>query len=127
MELFIKKRRWFGRFLWGLSLCLVLCLISGAGFSYYLYKKIENRFSSRRWSIPTIVFSSTVPIYRGQAISLERLRRMLQERRYTEAPTEPVLAGQFLSSGNVLTVHLRAFQARSFRLRRKRDSRYRKR
>ncbi len=110
MELFIKKRRWLRRFLWGLSLFLVLCIISGAGFSYYLYNRIEKRFSSRRWSIPTIVFSSTVPIYPGQAISIERLRDMLEQRRYTEAPTEPVLAGQFLSSGNVLTVHLRAFQ-----------------
>ena len=110
MELFVKKRKWLRFLLWGLSLVLLLCVICAAGFSYYLYNKIERRFSSRRWSVPTIVFSSTVPIYRGQPLSLDRLRRMLEERRYTEAPTAPVLAGQFMSSGNVLTAHLRAFQ-----------------
>ncbi len=110
MELFIKKRRWLRYLLWGLSLFLFLCTISAACFSYYLYNRIEKRFSSRRWSVPTIVFSSTVSVYRGQPLSLDRLRRMLVERRYTEAPTAPVLAGQFMSSGNVLTAHLRAFQ-----------------
>ncbi|MDR3554918.1 MAG: transglycosylase domain-containing protein [Syntrophobacteraceae bacterium] len=109
MELFIKKRKWLRFFLGGLSLFLFLSVISAAGFSYYLYSKIEERFASRRWSVPTIVFSSTVPIYRGQPLSLDRLRRMLEERRYTEAPTAPVLAGQFMTSGSVLTVNLRVF------------------
>ncbi len=110
MELFIKKRRRVRYWLRGAALFLLLCLISAAVFAYYLYNRIEARFSSRRWSIPTIVFSSTVPVHPGQPISLDRLRDMFEERRYTEAPTAPVLAGQFMSSGNLLTVHLRAFQ-----------------
>ncbi len=110
MELFVKKRKRLRYFLWGLSLLLIVCVLSAAGFSYYLYNRIEKRFSSRRWSVPTIVFSSPVPLYRGQPFSLDRLRRMLEERRYTEAATSPVLAGQFMTSGSVLTVHLRAFQ-----------------
>ncbi len=110
MELFIKKRKRRRYLLWGLSLFLFLCVISAACFAYYLYNRIEQRFASRRWSVPTIVFSSTVPVYRGQPLSLDRLRRMLDERRYTQAPTAPVLAGEFMSSGNVLTAHLRAFQ-----------------
>ncbi|MDR3566631.1 MAG: transglycosylase domain-containing protein [Syntrophobacteraceae bacterium] len=110
MELFIKKRKWLRFILWALSLFFLLCVIFAAGFSYYLYNKIEQRFSSRRWSVPTIVFSSTVPIYRGQPLSIDRLRRMLEERRYTEAPTAPVVAGEFMSSGSVFTAHLRAFQ-----------------
>ena len=110
MELFVKKRKWLRYLPLGLALFLFFCVLCAAGFSYFLYNKIEERFSSRRWSIPTIVFSSTVPIYRGQPLSLDRLRRMLEERRYTEAPTSPAPAGEFMSSGNVLTVHLRAFQ-----------------
>ena len=88
-------------------------LLSGffaASFSYYLYNEVKNRFSSRRWSVPARVFSSTVPLYRGQALSPGQLRHMLEERRYKEALKEPVLAGEFKWSGNTLVVHLRDFQ-----------------
>ncbi len=60
--------------------------------------------------MPARVFSSTVPLYRGQALSLGQLRHMLEERRYKEALKEPVLAGEFKWSDNTLVVHLRDFQ-----------------
>ncbi len=110
MNLFIKKPKRRRYILWGLSLFFLLSAFFTASFSYYLYSEIKDRFSSRRWSVPARVFSSTVPVYRGQAISLGQLRHMLEERRYKEASKEPVLAGEFKSSGNSLVAHLRDFQ-----------------
>ena len=92
MNLFNKKPKRRRYILWGLSLFLLFSALFAASFSYYLYNEIKNRFSSRRWSVPARVFSSTVPIYRGQALSLGQLRHMLEERRYKEASKEPVLA-----------------------------------
>ena len=55
-------------------------------------------------------FLNVCRIYRGQALSLGQMRHMLEERRYKEASKEPVLAGEFKSSGNSLIAHLRDFQ-----------------
>ncbi len=108
---FHNKRSKRGRYiLCGISLFLLLSGLFAASFSYYLYNEVKNRFSSRRWSVPARVFSSTVPLYRGQALSLGQLRHMLEERRYKEAMKEPVLAGEFKWSDNTLVVHLRDFQ-----------------
>jgi penicillin-binding protein 1B len=96
--------------LWGISVFVLICSFFAASFSYYLYNEVKNRFSSRRWSVPARVFSSTVPLYRGQAMSPGQLRHMLEERRYKEALKETVLAGEFRWSGNSLIVHLRDFQ-----------------
>ena len=110
MNLFKKKPKRRRYVLWGISLFLLVCSLLVAGFSYYLYNEIKGRFSSRRWSVPARVFSSTEPLYRGQALSPGLLRHMLEERRYKEASKEPLLAGEFKSSGNTLMVHLRDFQ-----------------
>ena len=110
MNLFLKKPMRRRYILWGLSLFVLFSVLFAASFSYYLYNEIKNRFSSRRWSVPARVFSSNVPVYRGQALSIGQLRHMLEERRYKEASKEPVLAGEFRSSGNSLVAHLRDFQ-----------------
>jgi penicillin-binding protein 1B len=110
MNLFNKKPKRRRYIFWGLSLFVLFSAFFAASFSYYLYNEIKNRFSSRRWSVPARVFSSTVPIYRGQALSLGQLRHMLEERHYKEASKEPVLAGEFKSCGNTLVAHLRDFQ-----------------
>jgi len=110
MKLFYKKPKRRKYILWGLSLFVLFSALFATSFSYYLYTEIKNRFSSRRWSVPARVFSSTVPLYRNQALSLGQLRHMLEERRYKEAPKEPLVAGEFKSSGNTLVVNLRDFQ-----------------
>jgi penicillin-binding protein 1B len=110
MKLFYRKPKQRRYILWFISLFLLGSVLLAAGFSLYLYKEIKGRFSSRRWSVPARVFSSTVPLYRGQPISLSLLRHMLEKRRYKEASRDPVLAGEFKSYGSSLVVHLRDFE-----------------
>ena len=94
----------------GIILVLLLAGSFGAAFSYHLYNEIKDRFSSRRWSVPARVFSASVPVYPGQALSLARVRHMLDARRYKEALKEPLLAGEYRVSGHSLSVYLRDFQ-----------------
>ncbi|MFZ2445195.1 MAG: PBP1A family penicillin-binding protein [Syntrophobacteraceae bacterium] len=111
MKLFSKEKSRRRKFIvWILVLVPLLAGIFGAAFTWHMYNEIRDRFASRRWSVPARVFSATVPIYSGQALSLSRLRHMLDARRYKEAPKEPILAGEYRVSGSSLIVHLRDFQ-----------------
>ena len=92
-------------FLIGLSL-----LVAVAVYFYVLSIQIQKRFESRKWSVPSRVFSSSVPIYPGLKISLSRMRGMLELRRYREVAREPLGAGEFRSSKGSLIVHFREFR-----------------
>ncbi len=89
-------------------LVLVLALLAG-GFALYLHAEIKDRFEARRWSVPSRVFSATIPLYPGQALSVDRLKEMLESRRYRESDDETVRAGEYRVQGNVISAHLREF------------------
>jgi penicillin-binding protein 1B len=91
------------------SVACFLALLLTAYFAY-LVIEVKHRFSVRKWSVPSRVFSATVPVYPGQSISFSQLKKMLENRRYREASREPLLAGEFKSGQGKLTVHLREFQ-----------------
>jgi len=79
------------------------------GYFFYLYIEVQNRFAARKWSIPSRVFSATVPVYPGQAFSLSDMKRMLDLRRYQESYKEPLNAGEYKVGRDNLLVHLRQF------------------
>lgn len=111
MKLFKRKRPlWRVIIFRGFLLVTLIAVCAWAGFSYYLYNEIKDRFSSRRWSVPARVFSATVPIFSKQALSLSQLRHMLEARRYKESAKDPSVAGEYRVSGHTLTVYLRDFQ-----------------
>ncbi len=91
-----------------LVLLLVAVLAVTAWFAY-LAREIENRFASRKWSVPAVVFSDSVICYPGQNLSLERVRRMLLVRRYQQVSGRTPRAGEFKVSGRRLDVYLRTF------------------
>jgi penicillin-binding protein 1B len=103
----------YKKWLFALKIILLVSLISSlvvGSYFFYLYSEIRRRFESRRWSIPSTVFSATAPIYPGQSLSLSQMKLMLEERRYQEARSEPLHAGEYMVSGNILTVYLREFK-----------------
>ena len=96
---------------WRMIVLLLLCVAVGMGAIFtLLYRDIQQRFTVRKWSIPSRVFSASAPIYPGQSISLTIVKQMLQERRYREAFKEPLRAGEFRVSGGALSAHLREFR-----------------
>ena len=58
------------------TLILLMALIGVIIYGWHLAGKVEARFSSRRWSIPSKVFSDTMLVYPGQHIK----RRPFQEK-----------------------------------------------
>jgi penicillin-binding protein 1B len=47
---------------------LILALTALAIYSWYLSAQVEKRFSARRWSIPSTVYSDTMLLYPGQHV-----------------------------------------------------------
>lgn len=82
-----------------LSLGLVL-------YCWHLSEEIERRFSGRRWSIPSRVFSDTTILYPGQninrALFLDRLYRL----GYMEVSHKPERRGELRTVGSVMDIFL---------------------
>jgi len=98
-------------------LCLTLTfLFLAGGYFFYLYWEVQNRFASRKWSIPSRVFSASVPIYPGESLSLSQVKSMLQVRQYQEAMKEPLYAGEYKTGRDSLTVYLRQFRFPGYNL-----------
>lgn len=108
----VNRRLFRKRFPYGKILLLLVVLVTATAAVYFhiLSVQIQKRFESRRWSVPSRVFSATVPLYPGLKVSLSRVRSMLELRRYREVAREPLGAGEFRASGDSLTVHLREFR-----------------
>ena len=101
-------RRLFG---WkSLAVATGFLVLALGGYFLYLTVEVTQRFASRKWSIPSRVFSATVPVYPGQGISFAQMKKMLEERRYKEAVIEPLRAGEYRADRGKLTAHLREFQ-----------------
>jgi penicillin-binding protein 1B len=95
---------------WAIAAVAVLFLLSVAGYFGYLYVEVKQRFESRRWSIPSRVFSATVPIYPGQALSIAQMKQLLEERRYKEAFREPLQPGEYKPGRDSIVAYLREFR-----------------
>lgn len=54
-------------------LCLMVLLLSA--YFAYLVVEVKQRFSTRKWSVPSRVFSAAVPVYPGQSIPFSRDRK----------------------------------------------------
>lgn len=89
---------------WFVILAFLFC------YFYYLSSEIQHRFASRKWSVPSRIFSATVPLFPGQSLSLAQLKQMLEERRYQEASREPLRAGEFRIQKSSLILNQREFQ-----------------
>ncbi len=97
---------------WKFFVVLDICLaVAIAFYLFYLFVEIQQRFASQKWSIPSRVFSASVPIYPGQAVSLSQFKQMLEVRRYRESMRDGVLsAGEYKAGRDNLTVYFRDFQ-----------------
>jgi penicillin-binding protein 1B len=107
-----QKKKAPSRFsLWRLFLFFDLCLAAIIAFYlFYLYVEIEQRFGSQKWSIPSRVFSATVPVFPGQSMSLSQMKQMLEVRRYRAAARDSLSAGEYKAGRDSLIVHFREFR-----------------
>jgi penicillin-binding protein 1B len=94
---------------------LFVVLISAGLLVYcgYLSTQIERRFSARRWSIPSRVFSDTTLLYPGQRTNRVLLYEALRRLGYREVTHEPDHKGEMQTSSSRADIFLHDLQVLS--------------
>jgi penicillin-binding protein 1B len=88
---------------------IIILLLSIAGLVFYgwsLSKDIEKRFSGRRWSIPSKVYSDSTILYPGQTINPDLFFQKLKRLGYREVPDKPAQKGEMRRKGDILDIFL---------------------
>lgn len=77
-----------------------------AGYMFYLFVGIESRFESRRWSIPSTVYSDTTLLYPGGRINPAAFLDKLGRLEYRAVDRTPRAKGEMQVSENQVVVFL---------------------
>jgi penicillin-binding protein 1B len=81
---------------------LLVTLIGVFIYGWHLAGKVEDRFSSRRWSIPSKVFTDTMLLYPGQRLNRRLFQEKLKRMGYREVPGRPTRRGEKQTAQNGL-------------------------
>ena len=95
----ITRKRSIGiKLKWLLKWFLPAALLVGGSiliYCLYLSSQIDKRFSGRRWSIPSKVFSDATILYPGQEINRTLFYEKLHRLGYRRVSHEPHSKGEF--------------------------------
>jgi len=113
----MKKRRsttipWKRRLAWA-ALFLVFTTAGLLLYCWHLSSQIEQRFSARRWSIPSRVFSDTTLLYPGQRTNRGLLLDALRRLGYREVVHKPRQKGEMRTSSLRADIFLHDLQVLS--------------
>ena len=85
---------------------LFLALLGAIAYCWHLSGKVDERFSSRRWSIPSKVFSDTVLLYPGQRVNRNLFQEKLKRTGYRKVSKRPARKGEMQITGEVVRLYL---------------------
>jgi penicillin-binding protein 1B len=91
----------------GIGIVFVLILMGTTAYGWSLSKDVEKRFSGRRWSIPSKVYSDSTILYPGQLINTELFLDRLKGLGYRETANTPAQKGEMRRKGRIFEVYLR--------------------
>ena len=89
-----------------LLLLVFLILASLTVYGWQLSRQIDKRFSARRWSVPSKVFSDTTLVYPGQRINRDLFTQKLMALGYRNVDNPPKEKGEMSLSPEVFTIYL---------------------
>jgi len=85
---------------------LVIVIIGLALYMWNLSTVIDKRFSARRWSMPSRVYSDSMLLYPGQTVNLKLFYEKLSHLEYRDVSREPEMKGEIYRKGSVLDIYL---------------------
>ena len=97
---------------WSLPAIVLLCGIM-LMYCWYLSIQIDKRFSGRRWSIPSKVYSDTTILYPGQKINRTLFYEKLRRLGYREVAHKLVNKGELNRSASLIQIYLHDFKVPS--------------
>jgi penicillin-binding protein 1B len=95
-----------GRLVRRVALSFAILSVGMALYCWHLSDQIEERFSGRRWSIPSKVFSDSTILYPGQMINRDLLLDKLGRLGYIEVTHKPERSGELRIGGSFLDLFL---------------------
>jgi len=98
-----KVLKWF-------TLILLLIIAGITLYGWYYATLIEERFSARRWSIPSKVYSDTTLLYPGQQINPELFHKKLLNLEYRTVAGMPARKGEMRISAASIDIFLHDLQ-----------------
>jgi penicillin-binding protein 1B len=85
---------------------LVIASVGLALYMWYLATIIDKRFSARRWSIPSRVYSDSMLLYPGQTVNLTLFYETLHHLEYRDVARKPELKGEMYIKESMIDVYL---------------------
>jgi 1A family penicillin-binding protein len=104
-----SKRSGRGRIMRILKFTLPAFIILAAALGAYclhLSSQIDKRFSGRRWSVPSRVFSDTTLLYPGQKVDRAGLEKKLERLSYRKVDHKPESKGEMHLNGSAWELFL---------------------
>lgn len=99
-------------FKWYLPAIALLCAMM-LMYCWYLSIQIDKRFSGRRWSIPSKVYSDTTILYPGQKINRTLFNEKVHRLGYREVDHKLVNKGELNWSASFMNLYLHDFKVPS--------------
>lgn len=102
-------------FLWrhaaGIATIVMVCFVAFLAFVGYSYVVLTKKFdSSRRWDLPSRIYSDATPIVPGMTIPRSLLEPKLNHVGYHEAVSRVTNPGEYRYAGNTLEIYLQNFE-----------------
>jgi len=115
MPTHMAKRSRIKDFLWrhaaGLAFAVMVVFVTFLGFVGYTYVTITKKFeSSRRWDLPSRVYSDATPIVPGMTLPRALLEPKLNHVGYHEVKTRVATPGEYRYDGSNLEIYLQNFE-----------------
>ncbi len=88
------------------SVSIILIILGITIYGFHLSSRVEKRFSARRWSIPSTVYSDTTILYPGQRLNVELFKEKLHHLGYREVSYRPRQKGEIRFASFSLDIYL---------------------
>src|SRR5438876_860269 len=111
----MPKRSRIKDFLWrhsaGIAFLVMVAFVALIGFVGYTYVVITKKFeSSRRWDLPSRIYSDATPLVPGMTIPRALLEPKLNHVGYHEVAARVTNPGEYRYAGSTLEIYLQNFE-----------------
>src|SRR5437016_8671555 len=106
-----RIKSFFWRHAAGIAFTVMVAFVLFIGFVGYTYVVISRKFdSSRRWDLPSRVYSDATPLVPGMTIPRALLEPKLNHVGYHEVKTRVANPSEYRYNGNDLEIYLQNFE-----------------
>ena len=97
---------WFFRFTLWIGFVGILVAVLCGVYMLYLTDLVENRFSGRRWRVPSTVYSDATVLYSGRGMAKDSFIEKLRRLGYRKSENKKLLKGEWRNATSGIDIFL---------------------